>query len=70
MKDLPERGGSENRGREERKRIIEALRVVLALKINYLNNNLPHPLCLISIVWLQFVKDLGYESNEPNTMNL
>ena len=41
MKDLLERGGLENRGREERKRIIEALKVVLALKINYSNNNLP-----------------------------
>ena len=41
VKDLPERRGLENRGREERKRIIEALKVVLALKINYSNNNLP-----------------------------
>ena len=41
MKDLPESEGSENREREERKRIIVALRVVLALKINCSNNNSP-----------------------------
>ena len=34
MKDLSEIGGSENRKREKRKRIIVALRIELALKIN------------------------------------
>ena len=39
MKDLSEMGGSENRKREKRKRIIIALRIELALKINCANNS-------------------------------
>ena len=38
MKDLPEKGGDRKIEGEERKRIIVALRIVLALKINCSNN--------------------------------
>ena len=41
MKDLPEKGGDRKIEREERKRIIIVLRIVLALKINYSNINSP-----------------------------
>ena len=41
MKALPEKGNRKIREKKERKRIIVALRVVLALKLNCSNNNSP-----------------------------